>query len=253
MTKPKYILTIMCVCIVLVLIATPVRALNIDKIMGQWTRNETFSTKGLDGTLEIKVTYYSGEYVEALVESEAEKNLWTADEKEQYKYQLLKTLNLSEYIPFHIAFNNKGSSMHMAPFDKKLTLWVGKKKLEPIDYDKRFNFKLTGERDGLVWFPRYDDSGNPLLSGVKSIRLVVDRRISPLTIDKNDMDFIWDVVDDNPEKLYTGKAAARLELDRLIKRLEKLNDQKKELEGQLAEVESELQQVQKRVEELQRQ
>ena len=40
----------------------------------------------------------------------------------------------------------------MAPFDNKVTLWAGSKKLSPADYDKRFNFKLSGYREGLVYF-----------------------------------------------------------------------------------------------------
>ncbi|WMI71973.1 hypothetical protein RBH88_02425 [Aminobacterium sp. MB27-C1] len=222
-----------------------------DKILSRWSKTNHYEND-LGNELWITATYYASEYVEALVQSEAEKNLWTADEAEQYKYQLLKTLNLTEYIPIFIGIDNRGPSMHMAPFSDHITLWVGKKKLQPVDYDKRFNFKLQGKRDGFIYFPRYDEKGKPVLQGVKSIRLAINGNVSPITMGKT-IDYIWDVVDDNPEKLYTGKAAARLELDRLIKRLEKLNDQKKELEGKLAEVESELQQVQKRVEELQRQ
>ncbi|GAB1487209.1 hypothetical protein MASR2M79_22650 [Aminivibrio sp.] len=32
--------------------------------------------------MDLKVTYYAAEYIEALVRQEAEKNLWTADETE---------------------------------------------------------------------------------------------------------------------------------------------------------------------------
>ena len=46
--------------------------------------------------------------IEALVQSEANKNLWTSDEAEQYKYELLKTLTLEEYIPIFIEFDNRG-------------------------------------------------------------------------------------------------------------------------------------------------
>ena len=53
-------------------------------LMIPWTRTNSFSEKTDLQTVAIKVTYYSAEYVEALVRSEAEKNLWTKDEMENY-------------------------------------------------------------------------------------------------------------------------------------------------------------------------
>ena len=188
------------------------------------------------------------------MEAEAEKNLWTADEKEQYKYQLLKTLNLEEYVPFHISFENYGPSMHMAPFDKMVWLWMGKKKYEPVDYDKRFNFKLQGQRDGMIWFPRYDEkTGKSLVEGVNSVRLELHSSISPFLSARQTISFIWDIAKDNPGRLYEGKAASRLELDRLIKRIDKLNTEKRELEEKLNELNTELSTINTRVEELQKQ
>jgi chromosome segregation ATPase len=77
--------------------------------------------------------------------------------------------------------------------------------------------------------------------------------ISSVTINLSTIDFVWDVARDNPEALYKGRAAARLELDRLIKRIEKLNAEKRELEGKLSELNAELNTITHRVEELQRQ
>ena len=68
--------------------------------------------------------------------------------------------------------------------------------------------------------------------------------------DNKKIDFVWDVANDHPEKLYQGKAAARLEMDRLLKRTEKLTQQKKDLEGQLAAVLAELETIRKRMDEL---
>lgn len=226
----------------------------LESVMSRWTRKEFYAENDTQGGLEIEITLYSAEYVEALIEAEAEKNLWTADEKEQYKYQLLKTLNLDEYVPFHFSFNNNGPSMHMAPFDKMVSLWMGKNKYAPADYDKRFNFKLQGRRDGMVWFPRYDEkTGKSLLDGVRTIKLDVSGAISPFLSNKLSVSFLWDIDKDNPGKLYAGRAASRLELDRLIKRIEKLTAEKKDLEDKLNEVNNELLTVNKRVEELQKQ
>jgi len=226
----------------------------VESVLARWTKSESYKERDTQGYLGVKVTLYSAEYVEALIEAEAEKNLWTADEKEQYKYQLLKTLNLEEYVPFHISFENYGPSMHMAPFDKMVWLWMGKKKYEPVDYDKRFNFKLQGQRDGMIWFPRYDEkTGKSLVEGVNSVRLELHSSISPFLSARQTISFIWDIAKDNPGRLYEGKAASRLELDRLIKRIDKLNTEKRELEEKLNELNTELSTINTRVEELQKQ
>jgi len=223
-----------------------------EKIFSRWKQMQHFDGE-LGGYLEITATYYSAEYIEALVQDEAKKNLWTADEMETYKYQMLRSLNLDETIPIHVEFENMASSMYMAPFDKMATLWVGGKKYTPVDYDKRFNFKLQGKRDGMVFFPRYDEKGKSLLDGAKTVRFSLNSAISGETMRLNAIDYFWDVQRDNPEALYKGKAASRLELDRLIKRIEKLSAEKKELEDRLGALDTELNEINKRVEELQRQ
>ena len=93
-------------------------------VMSKWERKGSYTDKGELGRLEVKAVYYSGEYVEALLNEEAQKNLWTSDELEQYKYNLLKTLKIDETIAFMIEFNNNGPSMHMAPFDEQVALWL---------------------------------------------------------------------------------------------------------------------------------
>ena len=222
------------------------------KVLARWSQMKSYRDS-FGGELDVRATYYSAEYIEALVKKEAEKNLWTENEMEQYKYQLLSGLSLDEYIPIHVEFDNRGPSMHLAPFDSFLTLWVGKNKLSPADFDKRFNFSFQGKREGLVFFPRYDKKGKSYLEGVKTIRFTMAGAISSVTINLSTLDFIWDVYKDNPEALYKGRAAARLELDRLIKRIEKLNAEKRELEGKLSELNAELDTITHRVEELQRQ
>ncbi|MGI6783866.1 MAG: hypothetical protein ACOX5A_06525 [Aminivibrio sp.] len=222
------------------------------KTIKRWSQNQAFKDE-LGGELVIGATYYASEYIEALVQSEAEKNLWTSDETEQYKYQLLRTLSLDEYIPIHLEFDNRGSAMHMAPFDKMVNLWIGKNKLTPSDYDKRFNFRLLGKRDGMIFFPRYDEKGKSYLDNAKTIRLTLSSAISGTTLSKTSIDFFWDVHRDNPEALYKGRAASRMELDRLIKRIEKLSAEKGELESKLDGINNELDEINQRVDELQKQ
>ncbi len=224
-------------------------AADYESIIKKWTRTETYKDD-YQAELTIKVTYYADEYIEALIQKEAEENLWTQDEVENYKYRLLSSLNLQEYIPFHVEFDNRGPSMHMAPFDEQVVLWVGKDKYKPVDYEKRFNFKLTGKRDGMIFFPRYDEDGEPLLEKVNTVRLVFNGGISAQTIGKT-VDFFWDTDKDTPSDFSEGEAMRRLEADRLIKRLEKLNDEKAKIEEQLAEVNAEIQKVQERLDELQ--
>ena len=223
------------------------------KVLARWSQTKSYEDKKMGGELDVRVTYYSSEYIEALVKEEAEKNLWTEDETEQFKYRLISGLSLDDYIPVNIEFDNRGPTMHLAPFDRFVALWAGKKKIAPVEYDKRFNFGFQGKRDGLVYFPRYDEKGRSNLEGVKSVRLDMKGAISSITMNLSTVDFIWDISRDDPDALYKGKAASRLELDRLIKRMDNLNAEKKKLENQLAELNSELDTVEQRVEELQRQ
>jgi len=64
---------------------------------------------------------------------------------------------------------------------------------------------------------------------------------------------VWNITGDDPSILGTGSAAARLELDRLIRRLDRLNTDKRTLEDQLYAVNTELAEIDARVDELQRQ
>jgi hypothetical protein len=218
----------------------------------KWVLTREFKDKDFIGTMNFSVTYFSSEYIQASMLTEAEKNLWTTDELENYKYQYLKTLNLDEYIPFLVEIDNNGPAMHMSPFGDQFTLWVGKKQVKPVDYDKRFNFALTGKREGFLYFPRFDEkTGKSILEGVDTIRLVVHSGISALSSKGSNFDFIWNISNDNPEALTSGSAAERLEADRLIKRLQKLNAQKAELEEQMQKNADEISMIEARLAELQ--
>ena len=240
--------------IVLCLFALPAFAADSEpEAMSRWSRTSEAAEKSGGQRLKIKVTYYANEYVEALVNSEAEKNLWTQDELENYKYTLLKTLNLHESIAFHLKIHVDGVPMYAAPLDKHIWLMIGKNRYTPSDYDKRFNFKISGDRDGMVFFSRYDSkTGKDLLAGANDIRLVFDKSISAALGDRNDLMWVWDIRKDKPEAFAEqGKAVNRLEIDRLLKRLDKLNEERQTLQKQLDELDSELNKVNSRIDELQ--
>ncbi len=226
-----------------------------DEVLKRWSKDLEYKASDTLARVQVTATYYAAEYVEALVQKEAEQNLWTADEAENYRYELLKTLKFSEFIPILIKIDNRGPSMHMAPFGDQLVLWIGKKKVKSVDYDKRFNFKLQGQREGLVYFPRYDaKTGQELLEGAKTVKLSIKGGISDVIDDStNSVDFVWDVYRDDPSRLLAGPGANKLEIDRLILRIDKLTTQKRELEAQLAEIQAELDSINQRIEELQKQ
>lgn len=220
--------------------------------MRKWVRENHMADRDGSQRVDLKATYYANEYIEALVNAEAEKNLWTQDELENYKYTLLKTLNLNDSITFHIDFNVTGIPIYAQPFDRHITLLIGRKKYSPSDYDRRFNFKISGSRDGMVYFPRYDpDTGADLLKGVKELRLILDSSISQAMSRGSDILWIWDITKDRPEALASGKAVDRLEFDRLLKRVEKLNADKKELQAQMDGVNKELGDINARLDQLQ--
>lgn len=220
--------------------------------LARWTRTSDFADRDEAQRVKVSVVYYSNEYVEALVKAEAEKNLWTRDETENYKYTLLKTLNFHDAIAFQLTLYVEGLPMYAQPFDRHISLWIGNKRYNPTDYDKRFNVKILGERDGMIWFPRYDPkTGAELLKGAKDIRLVLDGAISQAISPRGDAMWVWDITKDVEGALGNGKAMDRLELDRLIKRLEKLNQERGALQLQVDSIDQELNKVNSRIDELQ--
>lgn len=238
--------------ILMALLCIPASAAEkFEPILAQWSHETKASDRDGDQSVRIRATYYSNEYVEALVAAEAEKNLWTADEMENYKYTLLKNINLGECIPFHIDMTVQGIPMYAGPFDKHITMMIGRKKYQPIDYDKRFNFRIQGSRDGMVYFPRYDpQSGKELLDGARDVRLVFDSSISIALADRGDVVWVWDLKKDRA-KIGGGKAANRLEVDRLLKRNEKLNADREALRKQLEALDKEANEINDRIDELQ--
>ena len=222
-----------------------------DPVLKAWSHETKAQTREGDESITIKATYFSNEYINALVNSEAEKNLWTADEMENYKYTLLKNLNLSETIPFHIDMYVRGTPMYAQPFDKHITMMVGGKKYQPVDYDRRFNFKILGARDGMVYFPKYDPkTGKEILAGARDVRVIFDSAINHALAGKNDVVWIWDLTKDRGQ-IAGGRAADRLEADRLIKRSSKIDAERAELQKKLDELNKEYKEVNERIDELQ--
>ena len=217
-----------------------------------WSHETTEKSDDGSQTIKLRATYYSNEYVEQLIASEAEKNLWTKDEMENYKYTLLKNLNLVETIPFHIYIQIQGMPMYPGQFDKHITMMVRGKKYSPVDYDRRLNFKILGERDGIVYFPRYDEkTGKPILEGAKDVRIIFDKSISyALTGRANDVLWVWDLGRDRGS-ITGGRAADRLEIDRLQKRTDKLADERRKLQQQMDALNKEYSEINARIDELQ--
>ena len=247
--KKSHTLLLALASLLVLLVTTASYASAFKPVIARWSKEQKFQT--LEGAnLTITATYYSAEFIEAFIQNEAEKNLWTQQETDDYKYNFLKALQLDESIPVQIKFLNNGPTMHMGPFDIMVKMRLGNKLYAPRDYDKRFNFKFTGEKEGLVYFPRYDEkTGKDLLKGVKTARLELSSGVST-TLEGKTVTFLWDVANDDPSKLYHGKAAERFESDRLIKRLEKLRKDKTTLESQLKAVDDEIGTIQTRLDEL---
>jgi hypothetical protein len=230
----------------------PSQAAVFDQVISRWTKERRYESKE-GANLTVSATYYGAEYIEAYIQSEAQKNLWTESETENFKYNFLGALQLDEMIPVNIKFVNNGPTMHLGPFDVMISLVVGNQTYKPADYDRRFNFSFQGDKEGLVYFRRFDEkSGKDILKGVKSVKINLKTAISPV-LDGKEVTFIFDVANDDPAKLYQGKSAARFETDRLLKRLEKLRKDKAEHEKQLQGINEEISTVQKRLDELAKQ
>ena len=241
---------VLTIAIFITAICATAYAAAIDNILLRWRKTAKYQ----EGTsnLTVAVTYYSAELVEAEIQAEAEKNLWTQDELERYKYRYLQMLNLAEMIPIKVEFVNNGPTMHPGPFDKMIKMQIGRKTYEPIDYDKRLNFAFQGEKEGLVFFPRYDEkTGKSVLDGQKRVTIELSPGISTLIALRNsNARFFWDIKNDDPSKLYAGQTAARLETDRLLKRLENLRKDRSEEEAKLKAIDDEINTIQTRLDEL---
>ncbi len=218
----------------------------------EWRQKKEFADN-YGAKLTVYATYYAAEYVEKETQDQAKKNLWTADEMEDYRYNLLQQLKLDDTIPIYLHFTVRGPAVHMSPFERHVYLWIGRRRLSPTDYDRRFNFKITDEREGFVYFPRYDDKGKEYLTPkIKSVRLEIDGSITPVTLNRT-VDFYWDVKDDDPGRILRGKSGARLEMDRLTKRMDNLSKEGSELNDKLIKIQEEMRTINKRMMELQSQ
>lgn len=251
--KKKSIATLLLLAMI-VLFTGAANADPFDQVLNRWTKTIKYIDEDKISFLEIKATYYSAEFIEAYVQKEAKDNMWTQQEMEDYKYNFLAALQMTEMIPIMIEFTNNAETMHLGPFDIMVKLGIGNKFYKPVDYDKRFNFKFQGKKEGLVFFPRFDEkTGKDLLKGQKNVTLELKHTINPSVTNGKDTKFIWTVENDDPSKLYQGKSAARFETDRLLKRLEKLRKDKAEHEKQLQGINDEISTVQKRLDELAKQ
>ena len=223
-----------------------------DQVLARWTKSRKFVDE--DGAnLEVKATYYSAEMVEAMILQEAQKNLYTQQETDSYKAKLLSTLNLNQVIPINVQFDNNGPTMYLGPFDIMVKLRIGGKTYKAVEYDKRLNFKFQGKKEGLVFFPRFDEkTGKDLLKGQKLARLEISSSISPI-IQGSDISFVWEISNDDPQRLYQGAAANKLETDRLLKRLDKLRKDKAAEQAKIDALNSEITTIQQRVDELAKQ
>ena len=233
-------------------LTAPSFADTFDQVLQRWTKSRKIVDE--DGAnLEVRATYYSSEFIEALVQKEAKDNLWTQQEADDYKYKFLSSLKLDELIPIQIEFINNGPTMFLGPFDIMVKLRIAGKTYKPVDYDRRFNFKFQGKKEGLVFFPRFDEkTGKDLLKGVKNVSIEFVPAISPILEGRN-ISFIWDIARDDPQALYKGAAANKLETDRLLKRLEKLRKDKAEEEAKLKAINDEISTIQTRLDELAKQ
>ena len=107
---------VLTIAIFITAICATAYAAAIDNILLRWRKTALYEEN--TSNLTVAVTYYSAELVEAEIQAEAEKNLWTQDELERYKYRYLQMLNLAEMIPIKVEFVNNGPTMYPGPFDK---------------------------------------------------------------------------------------------------------------------------------------
>ena len=104
----------------------------------------------------------------------------------------------------------------------------------------------------MIYFPRYDEkTGKPILEGAKDVRLlVVSTPFFALSENRGDITWVWDLSKDRGS-ITGGRAADRLEIDRLQKRTDKLNEERRKLQEQIDAINKETKEVNSRIDELQ--
>ena len=86
-----------------------------DQILSRWGKKiKLIDREDQVSNLEIRATYYSTEYVEALVQSEAQKNLWTQQAADEYKYLSLIHICRISNSSRSSSWNSKTNSTHSA-------------------------------------------------------------------------------------------------------------------------------------------
>lgn len=250
-TLVLFTMILMIVTITLTSTVSTLSADSFDKVLQRWTQYRRYVDKeDMLSNVTVTATYYSAEFIEAYIQKEAKANLWTQDELEDYKYNFVKALRLNEAIPIQLKIENNAPPMYLGPLDIFAKLRIGRKTYKPIDYDKRFNFKLQGEREGMIFFPRYDEkTGKDLLKDEKYVTFELPASIS-IIIQSTNTEFKWNVENDDPSKLFKGKTADKLETDRLLQRLEKLRKDEAEIKAKEETVDSEIDIIQKRLDEI---
>ena len=245
---------IKCGCLVLagvLLGAFAAQAVDFKALEAKWQKSRELTDE--DSSVKFSVIWYAGEYIQALFQQQAEKNLWTKSETDKYAYEFLNSLQLDQYIPVMVTIENTGDKMHMAPFDNHIVLWIGEKRYKPVEYDRRFNFPLLGKVEGLVFFPKFDEkTGKNLLEGASTVKVGIRGGITPLYTGPGFIDFAFSPGKDNPETFFSETTKKRMEIDRLLKRLEKLTADKGDLEQKLSAVNAELETLHQRMAELQK-
>ena len=100
-------------------------AATFNQVLDRWSKSVKYIDREDDiSNLEIEATYYSAEFIEAYIQREAENNLWTKQEADDYKYKFLQALRLDEMIPIQVKFINNGPTMHLGPFDIMVKLII---------------------------------------------------------------------------------------------------------------------------------
>ena len=89
----ELLLTIGIVCSLA--LASCAGAATFNQVLDRWSKSVKYIDREDDiSNLEIEATYYSAEFIEAYIQREAENNLWTKQEADDYKYKFLQALRL---------------------------------------------------------------------------------------------------------------------------------------------------------------
>ncbi|HSV31173.1 MAG TPA: hypothetical protein VLH40_04010 [Atribacteraceae bacterium] len=219
--------------------------------VGKWTRFE----RARGGTFSVNALYWSEEVVKAWVAKYGNENLLSAEEELAYHRTFLQRERLNRYLVFEVTLRKlKGAPLYPLQFARNTWLEDDRgNRYEPVEYPFAFEERIHDQATGKVYFRRFDDDGNPIVTPeTQSLTL----RFSRLTIDPQyigeEIRLTWDNPYLPPDfERAEWRPVLEEEIIRLEERVMRLEADRRKLEEQQLSIEQMIEETKSQIRQLQ--